>query len=62
MSKSWARPCHEQLGLLDGIKVPRVAQHRVEAVGVVLDGGGELEPSQFRQTRAANCWPELEVA
>jgi hypothetical protein len=53
---------HEQLCLLDGVEVPRMAQHRVEAVGVVLDGGGELEPSQLRQTRAANCWPELEMA
>jgi hypothetical protein len=39
-----------------------MAQHRIEAVGVVLDGGGEREASQLRQTRTANGWPELEMA
>jgi hypothetical protein len=39
-----------------------MAQHHVEAVGVVLDGGGEREASQLRQTRTANGWPELEMA
>jgi hypothetical protein len=28
------KAAHEQLGLLDGVEVPRMAQHRVEAVGV----------------------------
>jgi hypothetical protein len=39
-----------------------MAQHRVEAVGVVLDGRRELEASEIHQTRAANGWPELEMA
>jgi hypothetical protein len=39
-----------------------MAQHRIEAVGVVLDGRRELEPSEFRQARAAHGWTKLEMA
>jgi hypothetical protein len=39
-----------------------MAQHRVEAVGVVLGGRRELEPSELRQARATHGWTKLEMA
>jgi hypothetical protein len=39
-----------------------MAQQHVEAVGVVLDGLRELEPSELRQARATHEWTKLEMA
>jgi hypothetical protein len=39
-----------------------MAQHRVEVVGIVLDGRRELEPSKLRQARATHGWTKLEMA
>jgi hypothetical protein len=39
-----------------------MAKGRIEAIGVVLDGGRELDATQLRQAGATHQWPELEMA
>jgi hypothetical protein len=53
---------HVQVGLLEAVEVPRVAQDRVEAVCVVLDGGMKLDVAQLSQVGATHWWPKLKVA
>jgi hypothetical protein len=53
---------HEEIGALLPRHPGGVARKCLEAVGVVLDGGGEGKAAQFRQTAPAHRWPETQEA
>jgi hypothetical protein len=48
----------EEFGLLLRVELARVAEHSVEAVGVVLYRRGERQAGKFGQVGATNRWPE----
>lgn len=56
------KAAHELLRLLDRIKITRMAQHCVEAIGVVLDRGCELKATQLGEAGALDSRTEPIVA
>jgi hypothetical protein len=48
---------HVQVGLLEAVEVPRVAQDRIEVVRVVLDGGVKLDAAQLSQAEPRTGGP-----
>jgi hypothetical protein len=48
---------HVQVGLLEAVEVPRVAQDHIEVVRVVLDGGVKLDAAQLSQAEPRTGGP-----
>jgi type III secretory pathway component EscR len=53
---------HEELRLLDNVKIARVAQNGVEPLREFLHRRTELKSTEFRKARIPKRWPELEMA
>jgi hypothetical protein len=39
-----------------------IAEHRIEAVGVILNCRKERQPGELGQSGAMNCWPKAKIA
>lgn len=55
------KTAHVQLSLLTGVGVTLMAEDNIVALRVVLDGGGEGMPSEFRQTSALHWGPKAKM-